>query len=269
MTTQRQAKKLSPVGIPLFALVSCQNALSGCTLLSSVKWCKFLCEGSKAVARETHTHRFHTSAYPSNHAIKCWSVIVCLFESITKYVGCSPHPNLPLEKMFDGINKLLTSPLFYEYWSILSCTERLLKYSLSLCMVKRFFVHHSIALLFDRSHVYFWPLRATPPSSYLFSISAPLASPHLARPLPARHTIFGITPFCRAISQWHQLSPLPFQHPLLTAAQSWAIYPPSHWSFSQTSQAKGRRGCRDVSQPVKQPSSQLASQTQLLSCSQL
>lgn len=120
-------------------------------------------------------------------------------------------------------------------------------------------------------HVHFWHSRAPHLSSlFLFVLHfGTIASPLLARPLPARHTIFDITPFCQAASQWHRLSPLPFQHPLLSAAQSWSIYPPSHWSFSQTTQAKGRRGCRDVSQPVKQPASQLASQTQLFSFSRL
>ena len=99
-------------------------------------------------------------------------------------------------------------------------------------------------------------ITSSTPLLSLFICSAPPASPHLARPLPARHTIFGITPLCQAASQWHQLSPLPFQHPLLSAAQSWSIYRPSNWSFSQTTQAKGRRGCRDVSQ--------LAVQTRLL-----
>lgn len=90
-----------------------------------------------------------------------------------------------------------------------------------------------------------------------------VGDPHLARPFPARHTIFGITPFCQAASQWHELSPLTSQHPLLSAAQSWSICPPSHWSYSQTTLGKGRRGWRDVRQPVKQPSSQVASQTRL------
>jgi len=124
------------------------------------------------------------------------------------------------------------------------------------------FGHHRINLFFDCSP---WMstfgidlLHASPPSFYLFSISAPSASPHLARPLPARHTIFGITPFCQAASQWHQLSPLPFQHPLLSAAQSWSIYPPSNWSFSQTTQAKGKGGggvkrCQPASQRTSQP----------------
>lgn len=159
----------------------------------------------------------------------------------------------------------LTNPLFEACWeNTKMLPEKKKKIFLSLYAAE-FFVHP----LFDHSHVHFWHAHATPPPSYLFSICAPLTSPHLARPLPARHTIFGIAPFCQATSQWHRLSPLPFQHPLLSAAQSWFIYPPSHWSLSQTTRAKGRRGCRDVSQPVKQPSSRLASQTQLLSFSRL
>lgn len=127
----------------------------------------------------------------------------------------------------------------------------------------RFFAAHYCSS-FDSSHnmstFSIHMLHVSPLSSYLFSISAPSASeiiisPHLARPLPVRHTIFGITPLCQDVSQWHHLSPLSFQHPLLSAAQSWCIYPPSHWSFSQTTRAKGGRGCRDVSQPNNQPAS--------------
>lgn len=104
------------------------------------------------------------------------------------------------------------------------------------------------------------------PWPYLFSISAPSAgqiivSPRLARPLSARHTIFGIGPFCQAASQWHQLSPLPLQHPPLSAPQSWSIYPPSDWSFSQTTRAKRKeemQRCQPASQATSQPACQPA-----------
>lgn len=96
---------------------------------------------------------------------------------------------------------------------------------------------------------------------YLFSISAPSAgqiiiSAHLARPLSARHAIFGIVPFCPTASQWHQLSPLPFQHPLLSAPQSWSIYPPSADLFHKQPQLKEGG---DVEMSARQSSNQSAS----------
>lgn len=160
--------------------------------------------------------------------------------------------SLSIAKFYLCKSKILDSqakPFFFGLINLL------LKEWPFLCMKESFCACYNITPLGARCHHMSTfgidtPHSSSPPPSYLFSIPTVISSSHLARPLPARHPIFGITAFCRAASQWHQLSPLPFQHPPLSAAQSWSIYPPSHWSFSQTTPAKGRRGCRDVIQPA-------------------
>lgn len=125
-------------------------------------------------------------------------------------------------------------------------------------MLFEWFVYLSSHFTFDVNM-----LHASPLSSYLFSISALSASqiiisPYLALPFPARHTIFGVTPFCQPTSQWHHLKPLPLQRPLLSDTK--LIYLPTitliFFTNNPVWRKEGKQKCQPASQTTRQPPSQ-------------